>query len=160
MMTKEEAKAISGDKVLKELISKLNKVLEDAMWNRKPICIMVGCTDIDISLIEMQTILDHLIETDPITCKQATMEVEGNNRVIFTFSDGTVRIVPVNRAGKVLMIDKYREPKKVEDLVVDAYISAKCPSCHEYVFDEDSFCKHCGQALDWDLSEKGVKNEY
>lgn len=140
--------------MMKKLIAKLNKVLEDAMCYRKPICIMVGCKDIDISLIEMQTILEYLTDTDPITCKQATMEVEGNNRVIFTFSDGTVRIVPVNQAGKVIMIDKYREPKKVEDLIIDAYISAKCPSCHEYVFDKDPFCKHCGQALDWDVSGK------
>ena len=57
------------------------------------------------------------------------------------------------------MIDKYREPKKVEDLVVDAYISAKCPACHEFVFDKDPFCKHCGQALDWDVPEKGVSHE-
>ena len=72
------------DVMIKKLIVKLNKVLEDAMCYRKPICMMTACKDIDISLIELQIILDHLTDTDPVICKQATMEVDGN-RVIFTW---------------------------------------------------------------------------
>ena len=48
-------------------------------------------------------------------------------------------------------LKKCRESRKVQNIIVNAWISGKCPHCLEAVFNEDKFYKHCGQALNWDV---------